>query len=79
MTRSSAYADVAKIKTKRIRSLKRIGDGLGFLAETLWLRFSLREQAIGAARVLEKGVLCWLHGNRGLLLAKPIRMFGERC
>ena len=49
------------------------------LAETLWLRFSLREQVIGAARVLEKGVLCWLHGNRGLLLTKPIRMFGERC
>ena len=47
--------------------------------ETLWLRSCLREQAIGAARVLEKGVLCWLHGNRGLLLTKPIRMFGERC
>ena len=49
------------------------------LGETLWLRFSLREQAIGAARVLEKGVRCWLHGNRGLLLAKPIRTLGERC
>jgi hypothetical protein len=45
--------------------------------ETLWLRSSVREQAGGAARFLEKGVVCWLHVNRGLLLAKPIRMFGE--
>ena len=53
--------------------------GFDYLGETLWLRSSLREQVIGAARVLEKGVLCWLHVNRGLLLAKPIRTFGERC
>jgi hypothetical protein len=55
------------------------GDGvLCFFAETLWLRPSLREQAGGAARLIEKGVVCWLHLNRGLLLVKPIRMFGER-
>jgi hypothetical protein len=51
---------------------------LCFFAETLWLRPSLREQAGGAARLIEKGVVCWLHLNRGLLLVKPIRMFGER-
>jgi hypothetical protein len=47
------------------------------LAETLWLRPELREQVGSAARLIEKGVVCWLHVFRGLLLAKPIRMFGE--
>ena len=48
------------------------------LAETLWLRRGLRERIEGAARLIEKGVVCWSHWNRGLHLAKPIRMFGER-
>jgi hypothetical protein len=47
------------------------------LAETLWLRPDLRKQVGSAARLIEKGVVCWLHEQRGLLLAKPIRMFGE--
>jgi hypothetical protein len=47
------------------------------LAETLWLRPDLREQVGGAARLVEKGVVCWPLMSRGLLLAKPIRMFGE--
>jgi len=47
------------------------------LGETLWLRFDLREQAGSAARLIEKGVVCWLHWNRGLLREKPIRMFRE--
>ena len=47
------------------------------LAETLWLRSNLRKQVGSAARLIEKGVVCWLHRNRGLLLEKPIRMFGE--
>ena len=51
--------------------------GTWFVAETLWLRPGLREQAGSAARLIEKGVVCWLHRNRGLLLEKPIRMFGE--
>jgi hypothetical protein len=38
----------------------------------------LREQVGSAARLNEKAVVCWLHVNRGLLLAKPIRMFWER-
>ena len=46
------------------------------LGQTLWLRPGLREQVGSAARPIEKGVVCWLHLNRGLLLAKPIRMFG---
>ena len=54
------------------------GNGLCFLAETLWLRPDLREKVGSAARLIGKGVVCWPHGNRGLLLAKPIRMFGER-
>ena len=49
------------------------------LPETLWLRPGLREQAGSAARRVEKGVVCWLHVNRGLPVAGPIRMFGERC
>jgi hypothetical protein len=56
----------------------RHGEWLLWLGETLWLRPSLREQAGGAARLIEKGVVCWSHLNRGLLLTKPIRMFGER-
>ena len=44
--------------------------------ETLWLRPILRER-VGSAARLERGVVCWLQWNRGLLLAKPIRMFGE--
>jgi hypothetical protein len=48
-----------------------------FLAETLWLRPDLREQVGSAARLIEKGVVCWSHVFRGLLLARPIRMFGE--
>jgi len=46
--------------------------------ETLWLRRGLRERIESAPRVIEKGVVCWSHVSRGLLLAKPIRMFGER-
>ena len=46
--------------------------------ETLWLRGGLRERIEGAARLIEKGVVCWSHWNRGLLPGKPIRMFGER-
>lgn len=53
--------------------------GLYFLSETLWLRPDLREQVGSAARLMEKGVVCWLHLNRGLLLERPIRMFGQRC
>ncbi len=45
--------------------------------ETLWLRSNLRKHVGSAARLIEKGVVCWLHRNRGLLLEKPIRMFGE--
>ena len=52
-------------------------EGALILAETLWLRPDLREQVGSAARLIEKGVVCWLHGQRGLLLARPIRMFGE--
>ena len=48
------------------------------MGETLWLRRGLRERIEGAARLIEKGVVCWSHWNRGLHLAKPIRMFGER-
>jgi len=51
--------------------------GAAWLGETLWLRPELREQVGSAARLIEKGVVCWLHVFRGLLLAKPIRMFGE--
>jgi hypothetical protein len=51
--------------------------GTYFLGETLWLRPDLREQVGSAARLIEKGVVCWLHVFRGLLLARPIRMFGE--
>ena len=47
------------------------------MGETLWLRSNLRKQVGSAARLIEKGVVCWLHRNRGLLLEKPIRMFGE--
>jgi hypothetical protein len=47
------------------------------LAKTLWLRSDLRERVGGAARLIEKGVVCWLHRNRGLLRGKPIRMFEE--
>jgi hypothetical protein len=50
---------------------------VGWLPETLWLRPDLREQVGGAARLIEKGVVCWLHRNRGLLRGKPIRMFEE--
>jgi hypothetical protein len=46
------------------------------LGETLWLRPDLREQVGSAVRLIEKGVVCWLHVFRGLLLARPIRMFG---
>ena len=45
--------------------------------ETLWLRPDLHRQAGSAARLIEKGVVCWLHWNRGLLREKPIRMFRE--
>ncbi len=55
-----------------------VHEGLGFLAETLWLRRGLRERVESKPRLIEKGVVCWSHWNRGLLLAKPIRMFGER-
>jgi hypothetical protein len=48
-----------------------------WLAETLWLRPILRKQVRSAARLIEKGVVCWPLMSRGLLLAKPIRMFGE--
>jgi len=47
------------------------------IAETLWLRPDLCEQVGSAARLIEKGVVCWPHVFRGLLLAKPIRMFGQ--
>ena len=47
-----------------------------WLAETLWLRPDLREQVGSAALLIEKGVVCWSHVFRGLLLARPIRMFG---
>ena len=53
------------------------GGTLHWLAETLWLRSDLREQVGSAARLIEKGVVCWLHVLRVLLLARPIRMFGE--
>jgi hypothetical protein len=49
------------------------------LGKTLWLRPDLREQVGSAARLIEKGAVCWLHLNRGLLLARPIRMFEQRC
>jgi len=47
------------------------------LGETLWLRPDLRKRVRSAARLVEKGVVCWLHRNRGLLLTKPIRTFEE--
>jgi hypothetical protein len=47
------------------------------LGETLWLRPVLRKQVERAARLIEKGVVCWSHVFRGLLLTMPIRMFGE--
>jgi hypothetical protein len=53
-----------------------LGEGLDG-AETLWLRPDLLCQVGSAARLIEKGVMCWLHVFRGLLLARPIRMFGE--
>ena len=71
----------AHVKTKvglRGSKLRRHDERLCFLAETLWLRPGLREQVGSAARLIEKGVVCWSHVFRGLLLAKPIRMFGER-
>jgi hypothetical protein len=47
------------------------------LGETLWLRPDLLWQGGSAARLIKKGVVCWLHGIRGLLREKPIRMFRE--
>jgi hypothetical protein len=47
------------------------------LGETLWLRPDLREQVGSAARLDEKGVVCWPLMSRGLLLERPIGMFGE--
>ena len=44
-------------------------------AETLWLRANLRKQDGNAAQLIEKGVVCWPHRNRGLFFSKPIRMF----
>ena len=60
-----------------LASLALHGEWRGVSAETLWLRPDLREQVGSAARLIEKGVVCWLHEQRGLLLARPIRMFGE--
>ena len=51
--------------------------GIVLLDETLWLRPDLHRQVGSAARLIEKGVVCWLHWNRGLLREKPIRMFRE--
>jgi hypothetical protein len=67
-------------KTKR-KVMKMITPPLSHLPkpepyQTLWLRPGLREQGGGAARLIEKGVVCWLHGNRGLLLARPIPRSG---
>jgi hypothetical protein len=45
--------------------------------ETLWLRPDLLWQVGSAARLIEKGVVCWLHWIRGLLREKPIRRFRE--
>jgi hypothetical protein len=47
------------------------------LDETSWLRPVLREQVGSEARFFEKGVVCLLQVNRGLLLARPIRIFRE--
>jgi len=57
--------------------VRRADVGIPVAAETLWLRPDLREQVGSAARLIEKGVVCWLHVFRGLLLARPIRMFEE--
>jgi hypothetical protein len=45
--------------------------------ETLWLRRVLHKQTLSMPSLIEKGVVCWPHLSRGLLLVKPIRMFGE--
>jgi hypothetical protein len=40
----------------------------------------LREQVGSAARLIEKGVVCWLHTNRGLLQTKAyphVRKWGQ--
>jgi hypothetical protein len=47
------------------------------LDETSWLLPVLREQVGSEARFFEKGVVCLLQVNRGLLLARPIRIFRE--
>lgn len=44
-----------------------------FLAETLWLRPGQRELTGSAARLVERGVVSWLHEDRELLLAKRTR------
>jgi len=54
-----------------------MGEWRCYLAETLWLRPDLLWQVGSAARLIEKGVVCWLHWIRGLLREKPIRMFRE--
>ena len=48
---------------------------LCWLGETLWLRPDVHEQVGSAARLIEKGVVRWLHWIRGLRREKPIRMF----
>jgi len=53
------------------------GHVLWSFAETLWLRPDLLWQVGSAARLIEKGVVCWLHWIRGLLREKPIRRFRE--
>ena len=55
-----------------------MANGVLELGETLWLRCGLRERIEGAPWLIVKGVGCWSHGNRVLLLAKPVRIFGER-
>ena len=35
----------------------------------LWLRRGLRKQTLSMPYLIEKGAVCWLHRNRGLLLA----------
>ena len=52
-------------------------DSFHWLGETLWLRQGSRKRSRSRPTLIEKGVVCWLHRNRGLLLEKPIRMFGE--
>jgi hypothetical protein len=63
-----------KVFCARLQTLNEIG--LGFLDETLWLRPVLRKQVERAARLIEKGVVCWSHVFRGLLLNRKYLALG---